>query len=399
MGEPVQTSGVDASYVNRSIGPEEGNVEELFSSTLWGLEGRTVLVVEDDPVMQMVYDRALTSRGVRVVATSNAEDACQLVQDRHVDLAIVDDQLPGMSGIDLVLLFRAGGSDLDLPIIMVSGNSAPAERVKAYWAGVTDFVAKPVAVLELVAKVAALLHHGDALRLFARGATSADTSSVRARLEQRAWRPFFQPILDLVSRKVVGYEALTRFDDGIAPDVCFAEAHRNGLGAELEIAVIEDAMVHSRLLPGDTWFSVNVSPSTVVRKEFGRLIDRIQRPLIIELLESEAIDDHEALRCALSKLPAGIRLAVDDAGAGWAGLRRLVELRPRIVKLDRQLVSGADADPTRRALIAGLRHFTAETEAQLLAEGIEQEDELSAMVDLGVDLGQGYLLGRPAPVG
>ncbi len=97
-------------------------------------------------------------------------------------------------------------------------------------------------------------------------------------------------------------------------------------------------------------------------------------------------------------LPGQPMLACDDTGSGWAGLRQLVQLRPQVVKLDRALVTNVDKDPTRRALVSGLRHFTNEIGALLLAEGIESVEELDTLVALGVDLGQGYLLGSPMPM-
>lgn len=373
--------------------------EPKLSGAIRSLEGRTVLVVEDDPVMFQLYEWALKSRGVVVIAAGSAEDARIVAATQPIDLALVDYELPGMSGVELVRSFRQGEMNMDLPIVMVSGHGNLAERVRAYEAGVTDYVVKPVQIVELVAKLGALLQHGDALRMVASGVTHLDTTDALARLEGREWRSYFQPIFSLRKDRLVGYEALTRFHDGTPPDQCFESARRSGVGVELELATLEDAFSAAAALDSDAWLSVNVSPSAVVRRDFAKLVHLCPRQLVIELTESEAIDDHARVREALGTFPAEVRLAIDDAGAGWAGLQRMVELRPKLVKLDRALVTGADRDPTRRAMIAGLRHYAAETDAELLAEGIELPAELATMVDLGVDLGQGFLLGRPAPIG
>jgi EAL domain-containing protein (putative c-di-GMP-specific phosphodiesterase class I) len=120
--------------------------------------------------------------------------------------------------------------------------------------------------------------------------------------------------------------------------------------------------------------------------------------VICEITEHVAIEDYPAIRSALERL-AGIRVAVDDAGAGFASFRHILELRPSFVKLDRSLVAGIDGDPVRQALIAGMRHFALAAGCFLVAEGIETEAELATLRELEVPLGQGYLLGRAEPVG
>ena len=281
------------------------------------------------------------------------------------------------------------------PIVMVSGHADVAERMVSYDAGVTDYVIKPVSMTELMAKVSALLRHGDALRTSRVRATRAEQEAMRGRLVERAWQPHFQPIVRLADLSVIGYEALTRFADGANPEICFDTARRSGLGPELEIAVLEDALHAAAQLPGGAWVSVNASPSTIMDPEFDRVIATSTTRIVIELLETEPVGDHPDMLDRVANLPGAPLLACDDTGSGWAGLRQLVELRPQVVKLDRALVSGIDRDPTRRALVSGLRHFTNEIGALLLAEGIETVGELDTLIALDVDLGQGYLLGAP----
>jgi len=278
---------------------------------------------------------------------------------------------------------------------MVSGHGDVSERMTSYDAGVTDYVIKPVSMTELMAKVSALLRHGDALRTTGDKATRAEQEAMRDRLVERAWQPHFQPIVRLSDLSVIGYEALTRFDDGVSPEACFDTARRSGMGPELEIAVMEDALHAAEGLPADSWVSVNASPSTIMDPAFDRVIAKATARIVIELLETEPVGDHPDMLSRVAALPGSPLLACDDTGSGWAGLRQLVELRPQVVKLDHALVSGVDKDPTRRALVSGLRHFTNEIGALLLAEGIETVGELDTLSALGVDLGQGYLLGAP----
>lgn len=121
-------------------------------------------------------------------------------------------------------------------------------------------------------------------------------------------------------------------------------------------------------------------------------------PVVLEITEHAAIADYAALRDAIAGLGYPVRLSVDDAGAGFASFRHIVELRPDYVKIDIGLVRAIDADPVRAALVAGMVYFALRTDAELIAEGIETDAELATLRSLAVDLGQGYLLGRPAPI-
>lgn len=359
------------------------------------LVGRSILVVDDDVVMGKLYSAGLGARGADVTVVTSSERALELLVDTHFDLIIVDKSLPGLSGDELVRALRETDQDAVRPIIMVSGHGDVAERMTSYDAGVTDYVIKPVSMTELMAKVSALLRHGDALRTTTMRATRAEQEAARDRLVERRWQPHFQPIVRLSDLTVIGYEALTRFDDGMNPETAFDTARRSGLGPEFEIAVLEDALRAAADLPQDSWVSVNASPSTIMDPDFDRVIAKTNARIVIELLETEPVGDHPDMLQRVAGLPGQPLLACDDTGSGWAGLRQLVELCPQVVKLDRALVSGVDQDPTRRALVSGLRHFTNEIGALLLAEGIETVGELDTLSSLGVDLGQGYLLGRP----
>jgi PAS domain S-box-containing protein len=222
---------------------------------------------------------------------------------------------------------------------------------------------------------------------------------IRAIIARRAFRPVFQPIVDLEDDAIVGYEALTRFADGAAPDVRFAEAVAVDLGGELETATLTAALTAARGLPRKTWLNLNVSPDLIIAGEPLRtLLRAVRRRVVLEVTEQTAIADYPAFRAALATLGRNVELAVDDAGAGFASLRHILELRPAFVKLDRWLVAGLESDEARQAMIAGMDHFARATGCRLIAEGIETEGELAILRDLNIHLGQGYLLGRPMPV-
>jgi PAS domain S-box-containing protein len=217
-------------------------------------------------------------------------------------------------------------------------------------------------------------------------------------IDAAAFRPVFQPIVNLETRATIGFEALTRFSDGTRPDLVFAEARRVDLGLDLELACLTASIAAADVLPSRAWLSLNVSPRVVLAN--GRLravLDQRSRPTVLELTEHERVDDYAALRSAIVHLGPDLRIAVDDAGAGVANFSHLVELRPDFVKIDIGLVRGVNADLTRQALVVGLRHFAQATNRDVIAEGIETEAERRTLLALGVNLGQGFLFGQPAP--
>jgi EAL domain-containing protein (putative c-di-GMP-specific phosphodiesterase class I)/DNA-binding NarL/FixJ family response regulator len=219
-------------------------------------------------------------------------------------------------------------------------------------------------------------------------------------LRTSAFSPVFQPIVELRGAHVIGFEALTRFDDGTPPETRFAEATALDRGVELEVATLLAALQASTVLPRRAWLSLNVSPPLVLHGDV--LLDAVraaQRPLVLELTEHDPVDDYIALRDAVARLGEGVRLSVDDAGSGFASLRHVLALEPAFVKLDHTWVRDIDADPARQALVAGLGHFARQTGAVLIAEGVETDAEWEVLQWLAVDLGQGFLFGRPGAYG
>ena len=217
-------------------------------------------------------------------------------------------------------------------------------------------------------------------------------------IADREFTPFFQPVVDLTDLSVVGFEALTRFTDGTPPTTRFAEAGRLGLRGKLEAATLRIAAEHAVALPAGTWLSLNASARLLVQPDIQETVSQIDRPVVVELTEHERIDDYEKVTSALRLLRPGTRLAVDDAGAGYASLRHILMLRPDFIKLDRDWVEAIDGDAARQALVAGLQHFAVSLGAQLVAEGIETDAELATLRAIGVELGQGYLFAHPAPI-
>lgn len=221
-------------------------------------------------------------------------------------------------------------------------------------------------------------------------------------LARRGFTIALQPIFDLRDGSIFGLEALARFapPDGPPPDVWLAQAHEAGLGVELELALLNSALGLLERLPARTLLSLNAGPlalasptvqEALVASDCGRLV--------IELTEHAVVEDYPLLAGALSGLRSkGVRLAIDDAGAGFASLMHILRLAPDFIKLDRQLISGIDLDPVRRSLATSLMRFADETGATIVAEGVETATELATLRELGVRYAQGFHLARPTPV-
>ncbi len=226
---------------------------------------------------------------------------------------------------------------------------------------------------------------------------SARRSALQAILDDRAFHSVFQPVVDLQTLETVGFEALTRFDDGVPPLVQFADALRAEMGPAFELAAIAMAIELGEGLPAGAFLSVNISPKSLIDRaaEVKAILDRAPRAIVVELTEHVPIDDYGDLRAAIATLGEDVRIAVDDAGAGFASMRHILELHPAFAKLDLSLVRGIDADDLRQALASGLNYFARRTDCRLIAEGVETEAEADTLRGLGIECGQGYLFGRP----
>jgi EAL domain-containing protein (putative c-di-GMP-specific phosphodiesterase class I)/CheY-like chemotaxis protein len=215
-------------------------------------------------------------------------------------------------------------------------------------------------------------------------------------LANRRFFPVFQPIVSLRTSEVVGYEALTRFVDGTQPSVRFARAAAVGLGFEFELAAIEAAIAAPPRMGPEGFLALNVSPGLVVTggKRLKRILKRYGRRIVLEVTEHVPVANYEEFRWAVGRV-GDVEVSVDDAGAGYASLRHILELGAAWVKLDMTLVRRIDEDALRQALVAGLAHFGQRSGQRLIAEGVERQDEAECLLSLGVEYAQGYLFGAP----
>jgi len=208
-----------------------------------------------------------------------------------------------------------------------------------------------------------------------------------------------QPVVELGTGARTGAEALSRFpaEWGKPPDVCFGEAHSVGLGHRLELQALRRAADHLAVVDG--YVSMNVSPATLLTPEFSELMQTMPLDrVLLELSEHDQVEDYAAVAAALAPFrAAGMRLAIDDVGAGFSSLRHIVVTDPEVIKIDRSIIAGLDTDPVLAKLVASLVEFAHGCDVSVVAEGVETAEEHAVLRALHVDLGQGWFYGRPGP--
>jgi EAL domain-containing protein (putative c-di-GMP-specific phosphodiesterase class I)/CheY-like chemotaxis protein len=380
-----------------------------------------VAVVDDDNDMRSALaDFIRAEPGIELLWTADGtEDAIRKTASVRPDVVLMDVKMPDGGGIRATKEIRAMA-----PGVRVVALSAFGDRttiMEMLRAGAVGYVLKGsssedilVAIQhaaegrsELSPEVSAEVVHELAGHLEREAEVEEQSRAITDTVQQILADPDlcrieFQPILELSSMRTVGAEALARFhlEPRRPPDLWFAEAERVGLRVDLELEALRRAMEAAEDLRPSIYLSLNASPATVTSHGFDDTLALAGgRPLVIEVTEHAAIEDYDAVARGLGTiLRRGGRLAVDDAGAGFASLRHILRLSPDIIKLDRSISADVDTAVGPRAMARALIEFAQATGASIVAEGIERSEELEALKALGVRFGQGYYLGRPMPM-
>ncbi|MFC5379916.1 EAL domain-containing protein [Aquipuribacter nitratireducens] len=259
-----------------------------------------------------------------------------------------------------------------------------------------DLTPRDKALMDVLAQAASVIVEPEV-----RAAEKRDAVLERLRPVEKAGGPrvLLQPIVDLVTGNRVGAEALSRFpaDWRLPPDVVFAQAHEVGKGDRLELLALRRAAAHLDDVSG--YVSMNVSPATLLTPRLLRLLDGMPlHRVLLELSEHDPVEDYDALRAALAPLRRrGMRLAIDDVGAGFSSLRHIVVTEPDVIKLDRSIVDGVAGDGVLRSLVRSLVDFAAGLGAVVVAEGVERRVDADVLQELRVGYGQGWYWGRAVP--
>ena len=370
-----------------------------------------VLVVDDEPDMRALAARALTRSGCKVEAVSNAMDALALFkQGRSFSAVVTDLSMPGISGTEFLKLIRE--FDLDVPVIVVTGNPSLESAVAIIEYGGFRYFQKPIDVevlrhavfsasamhrLALLKRRALELSEGDGWLIGDRAGLDARFDSA---LEQ-LWVAF-QPIVRWSDKSVFGYEALVRSDEPTlaTPVLLFDAAERLGRVREVGRAVRRVVAETAARAPRDTMMFVNLHAVDLGDESlYGPTapLSAHAAHVVLEITERTSLSRVSDVRSCMTRLRGlGYRIAVDDLGAGYAGLSSFSQLEPDVAKLDMSLVRGIDVSERKASIVRSmLTVCQRELGTYVVCEGVETEAERDTLMTLGADLLQDYLFAKP----
>ena len=380
-----------------------------------------VLIADDDArsceTLMEIVERSDALELVGIAA--DAEEAIRIASLRHPDVALLDVRMPGGGGPRAAREIRRRSPGSRIVVVSAFDDDRSIDEMLA--SGATSYITKDASFDDIVD---AIVRSVDGDALLSRTVTKHVVTELGARLEREHGRAedrrekerrirrlleggegltmAYQPIVALSSGVIVGVEALARFASGPqrTPDRWFAEAVEIGLGTELQVLAVSRALPVLDQLPDEVCLGVNVDPTTAVSPGFAEAVERWPAErIVIELTEHAPPNDYPSLRETLDGFRrSGMRIAVDDAGAGFASLKHILELSPDIIKLDISIVRDIDTVASHRALAAALKGFAREIGTELVAEGVETAEEALALDALGIRLMQGYYLARPGPI-
>jgi EAL domain-containing protein (putative c-di-GMP-specific phosphodiesterase class I)/CheY-like chemotaxis protein len=368
-----------------------------------------ILVADDDEVLLRAYARVLRSNGYRVETVADGQSALEAFQKRRFDLVLSDIDMPGLSGVELLEAVRR--HDLDVPVVLVTGTPEVNSTIRAIEHGALRYLVKPVetAALIKVAGDGVRLHQiakakrqaltmlggehlvGDAAGLVASFGRALDSHYVA-----------YQPIVSWSTKRVTAYEVLLRSREATLPNPgsMLEAAERLGRVHELGRSVRRQAVESAReQLAGDVLLFVNLHPTDLADDELlsrSSPLTGIAERVVLEVTERASLDGVRNVRerlVALRRL--GFRIALDDLGAGYAGLSSFALLDPEFVKLDMTLTRNLGSDTTKQTLVRTMATMCQELGMQVVAEGIETDAERDEVERSGCDLMQGFLFAKP----
>ena len=376
--------------------------ENLNTST-----GR-VLLVDDDPAIIAVLSRLLAQAGYAVTTALDGQQALEHLRSQHAfDVVVSDLNMPGADGLSVLQTVREG--DPDLPVVLLTGDPDIESAVKAVEFRAFRYLTKPTRPKALLDVVERAVHwhrlamvRREAAREISRGPKSQDDGlreHFAAALDS-LWIAT-QPVVSWSRKTVFAYEALVRTEEPSlrSPVDLFDAADRLGGTTKLSQAIRRRVVDLMARLPPTCPLFVNVHPLDLedpdLLSERGILSPFADR-VVLEITERVGLDRVDAISSRLKRLrELGYRIALDDLGAGYAGLSSLAQLEPDIVKVDMSLVRGIDTSPLKQKLLRVVGSLCHDLEVSMVVEGVETQAERDCLVSLGGDLFQGYLFARP----
>lgn len=386
----------------------------LQSKAPAGSKGRVLIVDDDDGVRQFLRD-ALTSEGFHVVTAPDGATASGMVQRGAFDVILSDLAMPGLDGISFLRAVRE--RDMDVPVLLITGSPSLETAIRAVEYGAFRYLLKPVRLPELlqnVERAAQLARIGKAKReAFELLGKPDRLGGDRAALEAAFNRALsslwvaFQPIVRWSERRVYGQEGLVRNEEPslVSPADLLDAAERLERIHDLGRTIRERIATVAPGLDGDCKIFVNLHPLDLnddVLFDATTAFSRIASRVVLEVTERASLDHVANVRAKVESLKEmGFKIAVDDLGAGYAGLTSFTLLEPHVVKLDMSMIRDLHNHSTKQRLVRSIAEVCRSLGIEVVCEGIEVAEERDALVGMGCDLLQGYLFarpGRPFPV-
>jgi EAL domain-containing protein (putative c-di-GMP-specific phosphodiesterase class I) len=370
----------------------------------------SVLIVDDEPGILRAFRRTLERAGYTVTTADEAESGLEMVREFNFDLVLSDIAMPGMDGISMLREIRR--HNLDVPVVLVTGAPSVGSAVDAIELGALKYLLKPVDGEELRNTVSYAVRMNqlakakrDALDyLGEKDKQASDRAGLEASFNsalEKLWIAW-QPIFHWNDKKVFGYEALVRSDEKALPHpgALFDAAERldrlDDIGRAIRAAVAAGA---GAIAPEIKLF-VNLHPQDLVDEtlyEATGPLTPLAKRIVLEITERASLDRIPDLVPRLDRLrDLGFSLAVDDLGAGYAGLTAFAQIQPQVAKIDMSLVRDVDKDKTKQRLIQAMTDACSEMEILVVIEGIETQEERDAPVVIGGFLFQGFYFGKPS---
>ena len=363
----------------------------------------TVIVIDDDESVASTVASIVGRAGFTVEKFTSAEAARERLSAGGIDVVVSDVMMPEVHGLNLLEQLRR--SSVDVPVIFMTGAPKLQDTMRAMELGAFRYLAKPFERAALVRAVEEAIKWGRLIRVTLNHAPDSE----RFELEQLLDRAFeglhmhYQPIVGATSGTVFGYEALMRSSEPAlrSPPAVIDAAQKLGrlhaLGRHVRKLVAEQ-MTASK---PEAAFFVNLHSADLADPQLfapDAPLSKHASGVVLELTERESLEGVDDVDRRLSQLRAlGYRIAVDDLGAGYAGLSYFSRVKPDIVKIDMSLTRGIDSDPVKRRIVSSICALAKDLAMIVVAEGIETLDEFNTVSGDGVELVQGYLIGRPAP--
>jgi EAL domain-containing protein (putative c-di-GMP-specific phosphodiesterase class I) len=383
------------------------STRKLAAVALESASRHRLLLVEDEPQLAQALSRRL-ERDFAITTIADGATAADVLVRERFDVVLTDIGLPRTSGLELLRLVRS--YDLDVPVIIMTGQPTIETAMEAIDLGALTYIAKPfegAKLEEALRRAVKLVQIARAKRELmspdGQHALAGDRAGLEACFERALdglWIAF-QPIVDARSRRTIAYEALARTTEPTIPHPgAFIEAAER-LGRLHDFGRRVRAVAAARFGPAEpsALLFVNLHAADLTDPDLfdpDAPLSRIASRVVCEITERAALDSVHNARMRTTKLRSmGFRLAVDDLGAGYAGLTSFATLEPDIVKLDMSLVSGIDRSPVRERIVQSITRLSRELNMRVVAEGIEAPGELDRCTEIGCDYLQGFLLGRP----